>query len=219
MKLLLLFIVLAAAGTLYALYMVVSPFLESRSDQLRHELLDREFERLERLTARKSAILQTLRDIETDYETGKLSEDDYRDLKREYEHEAVRVTREIDEARAGIDVEEDLEELLAERLEADERREKRESPGLECAECGASLDEGDRFCSQCGHPVDEANPSEPSTAEETSSESAEDDSTTSESDDASRSEDSETEEFESGQNPPSPEEESEGSERRSEVSG
>lgn len=163
MKVLLFLIVLAAAGTLYALYMVVAPFLESRPDQIRRELLDREFRELEELTARKSVLLQTLRDIESDYETGKLSEEDYENMKEEYERRAVRIMQKIDDLRTGADVEEDLDALIEEALESSDEPASPDEPSpsqsdhdasVPCPACGTAVEPRDRFCSQCGEPLD-----------------------------------------------------------------
>lgn len=48
------------------------------------------------LYAREAAYL-TLKDLEFDYKTGKLDEDDYRQLKRRYEGEAVAILKHIDQ--------------------------------------------------------------------------------------------------------------------------
>ena len=169
-----------AAATLYAVYKAVSPFLEERRDQLRSELLESELAQIEELVARKASLLQNLRDLEFDYETGKLSEEDYDRLKRQHEREAVKVMKKLDELR-GEDRRDDIDEAIEARLEqlraerdeldvSDESRtsgeDKREATGDEasvdetpssgrhCPECDRPLPRDAQFCSGCGLELD-----------------------------------------------------------------
>jgi hypothetical protein len=105
-----------AAVTVYAVYKSATPFLEERRDQLRSELLDEELGQIEELVARKSNLLQSLRDLEFDHETGKLADDDYERLKTRYERKAVRVMQRLDELR-GEDRREAIDEAVQSRLE------------------------------------------------------------------------------------------------------
>lgn len=181
MKVLLLFIVLAAAGTLYALYMIVAPFLESRTDQIRRELLEEEFQELEELAARKSVLLQTLRDIDSDFETGKLSEEDYESMKEEYERRAVRIMQKIDDLRTGADVEADLDAVIEEARESssddsdratNETNQDETAPTMSCPACGAAIESDDRFCSQCGESLERDETSSPAGTDERRTEAA-----------------------------------------------
>ena len=161
----LILVFISAALTIFALYKIVSPFLEARRDQLRFEVLDDELTELERLVARKSVLLQSLRDIEFDHETGKLSDEDYERLKKKHEHRAVRVMRQLDELRGGVDLDEmidsALEERLAEKARPDESQERDvQAEKLACPECGEQLEPEDRFCSHCGLKLDEASQSD-----------------------------------------------------------
>ena len=161
-------IFVCAAGTLFAFYKVVAPFLEDRREQLRLEILDEELEQLEELVARKSVLVQTLRDIEFDYETGKLSDEDYERLKKTHEHRAVKVMRQLDELRGGVDLDEQIDSALEERLaerarsrrtDSAETRADRES--IACPECDKELEAEARFCSRCGTPIgDDETPDE-----------------------------------------------------------
>lgn len=80
--------------------------------------------------ARRDAALAALRELEFDYRTDKIAEEEYRHLRAEYAREAVRAR---DEA-------------------GDETEEAEEA----CAACGASLRPGARFCARCGAPRGEA---------------------------------------------------------------
>lgn len=154
MTLVLIFI--AAAGMLYALYGVVAPFVVAGSSGRSH-LLDEELEEIEELAARKSILMQSLRDIEFDRETGKLSEKDYRRLKVRREREALAVSKELEDRRGRVDYESDIDRDLRTRLERADDRQPDDEPapsGLECPECGRDLPSDAAFCSGCGASLD-----------------------------------------------------------------
>jgi len=60
------------------------------------EVRDESADRLEELEARKQAKYREIRDAEMDWRTGKLSDDDHRDLDRQLRAEAMEVLRRID---------------------------------------------------------------------------------------------------------------------------
>lgn len=91
-------------------------------------------------TRRGQAVI-ALREIEFDRATGKLSDEDYAALKARYTAEAVAAGRE-----ERLEVEPDLEAMVAARREAVER-------GIlapECARCGPRPEPDAAFCSGCG---------------------------------------------------------------------
>lgn len=160
----LLLIIAAAIFTLVTTYHLVLPFLSSHEESLRFEVLDEDLRKVEELVARKTTLLQTLRDVEFDYETSKISEDDYRDLKRRYERQAVEVMRELDNLHGGRGWEEAIDAELDRRLaklqvdrqtdrQAEQPREAAAAQPAElvdCPDCGKEMEANARFCSQCG---------------------------------------------------------------------
>ena len=62
----------------------------ARSDDATRERAQAELE------ARKQAKYREIRDAEVDFETGKLSREDYRQLDRQLRREAIEILREID---------------------------------------------------------------------------------------------------------------------------
>jgi len=76
-----------------AVVAVVWAPLRDRDAEVRDESADR----LEELEARKQAKYREIRDAEMDWKTGKLSDDDHRDLDRQLRAEAMEVLRRIDE--------------------------------------------------------------------------------------------------------------------------
>ncbi len=112
MKIVLVLVLATCFFSVFMLYRMVAPFLETRSEQLRFDLLDDEMRQIEELTTRKSLYLDNLREIELDYELDRITEEDYRDLKRRYELKTVRIMRTLDELYGGRDWEERVERAL-----------------------------------------------------------------------------------------------------------
>ncbi|MDT8436525.1 MAG: zinc ribbon domain-containing protein [Gemmatimonadota bacterium] len=77
---------------------------------------------------RKQRALDALRELEFEYETGKIPEDDYHTLRARYAQEAVA-------ARDALG-----------------SPEPAPAPGS-CGTCGAVVKAGAKFCSRCGEPV------------------------------------------------------------------
>jgi cytochrome c-type biogenesis protein CcmI len=102
--------------------------------------------------ARKRAAVRALRDVEYDYQTGKLDDTDYSDLKTALSRDALRAIERVDQedeweaGAAGIGVarESGLEAEIA-RARAGLRA------GPTCEDCGEVNVAGSRFCIACGH--------------------------------------------------------------------
>ncbi len=88
--------------------------------------------------------LAALKEIEFDRQTGKLTEEDYRTLRREYEARAVALLRTASSAPAAPDV----EAMIAGRVRA-----LREGAAA-CPTCGPRPEPDAVFCSSCGKRVD-----------------------------------------------------------------
>ncbi|MBI3793736.1 MAG: zinc ribbon domain-containing protein [Nitrospinae bacterium] len=78
-----------------------------------------------RLVSAKESAFVALRDLEFDFKTGKLDEEDYDQLKSRYESEAVAVLKEIDANQKPTDA-------------------------IFCTSCGAKAEAKDKFCRSCG---------------------------------------------------------------------
>ncbi|MCA9736202.1 MAG: zinc ribbon domain-containing protein [Gemmatimonadetes bacterium] len=131
---------LATAGAfLFALALVlfvIEPILTGRS-----ALVDVE-DHGEDAAFRKHAALRALRDVEYDYQTGKLDESDYRRLKREMVAEAAEVLGTEDGEPAGDPLEAEIRDVRL-RIER----------GEACPRCGADRAIEARFCAVCGTPL------------------------------------------------------------------
>lgn len=117
------------------------------------------------LTSQKESLYSALKDIEFDYGLGKLSKDDYEELKKTYKVKASTILKQLDDIGKNPNVaslEEEVEkEISAIRKLKKERNENRigydineettQEIKLNCAECGKEYSHQDKFCSQCGH--------------------------------------------------------------------
>jgi predicted nucleic acid-binding Zn ribbon protein len=93
------------------------------------------------------AILSALRDLDFDFKTGKISEEDYTPLRT---HLVVEVAQYIE---AEEKREQELEALIQTRRTAQQHDSK-------CQRCEAPIQVGERFCSKCGSAINsEACPS------------------------------------------------------------
>lgn len=161
-------LVVSIAFTLAMIVQILLPFSISREDQLSFELLDEELRQIEILVNRKVALVQTLRDLEYDWETDKISEEDYQRFKRSCERQAVAIMRRLDAIHGGRDWQNDIDRAIDERVssnffdteespsqELDESADESDGTDdtLVCANCAAQLEDDDLFCGKCGTPV------------------------------------------------------------------
>lgn len=141
---LLLLVVPAFALTLYPLFRakLQVPIASGRSAR-DEELAD--------LHSRRDATYEALNDLKLEYQSGGLSERDYRDLEGKYKDRAFALMKRLDSATAPGGVEDEIEKQVL-RL----RKVKKESDAslipetLACPSCKAEYQKGDRFCSRCG---------------------------------------------------------------------
>ncbi|MGH2521136.1 MAG: zinc-ribbon domain-containing protein [Anaerolineales bacterium] len=130
-----------------ALAAVILPLLErTREDQLvKTEAAPAE---------REAAALTELRDLEFDHRLGKLSEEDYRDLRAQLVRRAVATLKVVDaaheaEAARAKELDDLIEREVAVRRQA--RRQAAANGQKKCPDCGKAVAPDDRFCAKCGH--------------------------------------------------------------------
>jgi hypothetical protein len=130
-------IFVALALTAFTFGFVVYPLFRQRSRTV--EPL--EDEGLQGLRSERDTTYSMLKELEFDFQSGVLTEEDYRDLEARYKGKAISILKGIDERERGTGIDEEIEkQVLAQR----------QSKGLFCSQCGARSRESDRFCSHCG---------------------------------------------------------------------
>lgn len=85
----------------------------------------------------RESVLSALRDLDFDYKTGKISEEDYQPLRAQLLSQAAQFMQKEDEEQK------ELEALI-------QSRRKSQSRQLSCPSCGNKIVLGDTFCSSCG---------------------------------------------------------------------
>lgn len=143
--------VLALVMSLIILYYVIKPLLESKY-RLAHLSVVQKNGSVSKLQQSKTELLSAIKEIDFEYQMGKLAQDDYDRLKQEYQANAVRVLQEIDKKKGGNDHEADVEDEI--RRYRQQMKTGKPAAGGEaknfCPACGSRVQPEYRFCSQCG---------------------------------------------------------------------
>ena len=101
---------------------------------------------VDELLRKKRALIREIKDIELDYEMGKIDKNDFEDLTESYRQQAMLVMKEIDSKNGGqIKRKKTLinSEFFVPEIEIS---------GY-CIECGTPLYNGAAFCGVCGHKI------------------------------------------------------------------
>lgn len=145
-------------------------------DALAH--LDDQAQELQRLAAAKASALRDIKDLEFDYQTGHLTDEDYQGLRQKLERKAIAVMQRLDELRGATDFDAIIDQEMERRYGISFEEGQGEQPeatspaaapapvpapvvearsapvaeagGEACQDCGHENAPGARFCSQCG---------------------------------------------------------------------
>jgi hypothetical protein len=107
------------------------------------------------LIDRRDSIYQAIKELEFDYQVGKVSEVDYQAFDAQLKTQAVAVLKEMDALQAAeVDAALDAQieaEIAALRRNGHARANLEPSPAVAfCPQCGRQARSGDRFCGSCG---------------------------------------------------------------------
>lgn len=135
-------IVIFVLLTLAISYYVVFPIVQDRrgTGSLKNTISNHQ---ASDLVERKEAIYAAIKDMEFDFEMGKLSQKDFEQLRQQYKDEAVGLLKGIDRIQGK-----------AVKLKPGSGQQKKSSKTGQyvkfCWVCGTSLVKEDRFCVNCG---------------------------------------------------------------------
>jgi len=93
------------------------------------------------LLYRKESLYTAIKDLDFDYKTGKIDDDDYKVMKAGLESDALELLGRIDnyEKQAPADISSGSSSVSGQKKET-----------AFCHECGASIQRSHKFCSECG---------------------------------------------------------------------
>ena len=100
-----------------------------------------EDERSQELYSKRDTTYSMLKELEFDFQTGILTEDDYQDLETRYRRKAISILREINDLGKDTEVEEEIERQILELCQ---------DKSQFCSQCGVRYQDDDRVCSRCG---------------------------------------------------------------------
>ncbi len=123
--------------TVLAFAFIIYPLLKRKSRSVNSV----EDEKTRELNSKRDTTYSMLKELEFDFQSGILTEDDYQDLEIRYRRKAISILRDINDLEKGSEVEEEIERQILEL---------RQNKGRFCPQCGVRYQDNDRFCSRCG---------------------------------------------------------------------
>jgi rubrerythrin len=154
----------AALLSLIALAYVIAPLVKPGP-----AVIVVEDERLTELIGRKDALLTAIKELDFDYQVGKLSEEDYRRFDERLRRQAIGLLQQIEKAAPeSADLDQMLEAEIARRRKtrdrtipmAQEQASLRQPAAIAkegkvrfCTNCGQPLGSHHKFCANCGAPA------------------------------------------------------------------
>ena len=116
---------------------VVYPFFKRRPSTLSFI----EDEREQELHLKRDTAYSMLKEMEFDFQSGILTEEDYHELEARYKEKAISILKALDSLKEDDRVEDEIEKQV---------KKLRRSQGHFCPQCGTKQPAGARFCAQCG---------------------------------------------------------------------
>lgn len=107
-----------------------------------------EDEKYRELYSKRNTTYAMLKELEFDFQSGILTEEDFRELEARYRRKAISILRATDDLEKGTGAEGEIE---------DQVQELRQGQGRFCTQCGQAFRESDRFCSGCGTRLNQGN--------------------------------------------------------------
>lgn len=136
-----------------ACYWILNPLLQEDGRQKGFKQKPQDI--LEELKNKKDGAYAAIRELEFDLSMGKLTEEDFQILKRQYTQEAVGYMKEMDKLASpqtenSKSVDSDLEEDIKHEAAAVRTRQSTQRKYVYCTSCGKKAAVESRFCSACG---------------------------------------------------------------------
>jgi hypothetical protein len=114
-----------------------------------HGMSDDETREVERLSLQKETLYTAIRDLDFDFQTGKVDDQDYAELRHRLEGEALQILQQIDSVDPLATLDRDLESQIL--MLRQQQASNTSLPGQKaCPGCGGILQGGENFCPSCG---------------------------------------------------------------------
>ena len=94
------------------------------------------------------AALEAIRDLDFDFQTGKVLKEDYGLLRERYAARGAALLRELDQ------MSDPKARAVSDEIEARVQARRKLPPAATCPACGCPYRAGDRFCGKCGAPLE-----------------------------------------------------------------
>ncbi|MEE8194611.1 MAG: hypothetical protein V3T73_03820 [Dehalococcoidales bacterium] len=101
--------------------------------------------KLGELHSKRDTTYSMLKELEFDFQSGILTEEDYRELEAKYKSKAISVLKDIDDLKKGSQPEAEVEAAIERQVQQLRRGED----GF-CTQCGARRRQDELSCSRCG---------------------------------------------------------------------
>jgi hypothetical protein len=105
---------------------------------------------IDRLMERKAAIYRNLRDLKLEYQMGRLSNEDFRQLEAGYKKDAAVILEKLEALQGPEDTGETLEKEISSGKRSSSKAESAKRVD-KCPACGSDIIKGKKFCADCGH--------------------------------------------------------------------
>ena len=141
-----------------ALIMLTAAFVALPLVQHRGKRISEEERQLSELQAGRDRVLYSLQELEMDFNTGKIPEDDFREQREALMQEGAGILRQIDSLKAGSHVSSeghDLDDEIEAAVAKVRSAKKNDGSHQFCPSCGSEVMAGDLFCIRCGYMLSE----------------------------------------------------------------
>ncbi len=161
-------------GVVVGITVLVIAYVTAPLWRPRKPLVETDDTPLTALIERKDATLRAIKEVEFDYQMGKLSEEDFERDNVRLRHQAIALIRHIEElAPDAGELDTQLETLIAQQREVSDSASGNgadvaeaetepevllEAEKIFCPTCGALAAPDDNFCATCGAPLRKATP-------------------------------------------------------------
>jgi hypothetical protein len=99
------------------------------------------------LLRKKEVLLGNIQDLDFEYKCGKLSETDYKQVRKEMAGEVARVLEHIHNLEASLDLDALIRREIAARKDGPQKSSQNQNL---CPNCGSKNPPKNKFCAECG---------------------------------------------------------------------